>query len=204
MKKGIYRCLFCRKTFTEKDLLKRGVIKSRSKSRGGPYFIYKCAHCREEMKCLRGDRGWILEAPHEEWGIFEFFRRVLEGSLPLLGIEEGKGARVFGSSRASSTRGSPPRGGDSRKGEKKEEKDAKKRTVPPTGRVPEQWRTFYKILEVDHSASREDVVRAFRSLSKKVHPDRFINCDKEFQRLAHQKFIELKKAYDTLLRERFS
>ena len=50
----------------------------------------------------------------------------------------------------------------------------------------------YKILEVDVGATPEEIKKAYRSLSLKWHPDK--NQEPE----AHDKYINIAKAYDTL------
>ncbi|MEW9500477.1 molecular chaperone DnaJ [Jeotgalibacillus marinus] len=53
-------------------------------------------------------------------------------------------------------------------------------------------RDFYEVLGVSEGASKEDIKKAYRRLSKKHHPD--INKEKD----AGEKFIEIKEAYETL------
>lgn len=53
---------------------------------------------------------------------------------------------------------------------------------------------YYRILEVDHSASLAEIKKAYYDLSKKYHPD--LNDSPE----AHQKFIEINEAYEILIR----
>ncbi|OJJ85009.1 putative DnaJ domain protein [Aspergillus glaucus CBS 516.65] len=52
---------------------------------------------------------------------------------------------------------------------------------------------YYKILGLDKSASERDVKRAYRTLSKKFHPDK--NPGDE---TAQKKFVEIAEAYDVL------
>jgi curved DNA-binding protein CbpA len=56
-----------------------------------------------------------------------------------------------------------------------------------------------EILGVDSDASEAAILAAFRERSKQVHPDRFQALDEDFRSLAHEKFIELKRARDRLL-----
>ncbi|GFZ44621.1 hypothetical protein JCM24511_02345 [Saitozyma sp. JCM 24511] len=55
--------------------------------------------------------------------------------------------------------------------------------------------SFYKILGVARDASEGDIKKAYRKLSKKYHPD--INPDEA----AHEKFIEVSRAYEILSEE---
>ncbi|WEW57878.1 DnaJ- protein scj1 [Emydomyces testavorans] len=52
---------------------------------------------------------------------------------------------------------------------------------------------YYRILGVDKSASERDIKRAYRTLSKKYHPDKNPGNDS-----AHQKFVDIAEAYDVL------
>ncbi|EEH37116.1 chaperone protein dnaJ 3 [Paracoccidioides lutzii Pb01] len=52
---------------------------------------------------------------------------------------------------------------------------------------------YYKILGLDRKASERDIKRAYRTLSKKFHPDKNPGNDS-----AHQKFVDIAEAYDVL------
>jgi curved DNA-binding protein CbpA len=52
---------------------------------------------------------------------------------------------------------------------------------------------YYQILEIDPTATPEDIKKSFRSLSKKYHPDKTKN-DKE----AEEKFKLINEAYTVL------
>ncbi|KAJ5140686.1 hypothetical protein N7448_004094 [Penicillium atrosanguineum] len=52
---------------------------------------------------------------------------------------------------------------------------------------------YYKVLGLDKSASEKDIKRAYRTLSKKYHPDKNPNDES-----AREKFVELADAYDVL------
>ena len=55
-------------------------------------------------------------------------------------------------------------------------------------------KNFYQILEINEDANEEEIKIAFKRLAKKYHPD----LNKKDPH-AKEKFIELKKAYDTLI-----
>ena len=56
----------------------------------------------------------------------------------------------------------------------------------------------YKILGVKQGASREDIKSAYKKLAAQYHPDKVQHLGKEFQEMAHEKFVAIQKAYDTL------
>mgnify|MGYP001450150471 CR=1 FL=1 len=53
-----------------------------------------------------------------------------------------------------------------------------------------------KILELEERASLVEIKKAYRSLSKKWHPDR---CEKGDEKLCHERMKEINKAYKILL-----
>ncbi|MEA1926622.1 MAG: DnaJ domain-containing protein [Candidatus Auribacterota bacterium] len=59
----------------------------------------------------------------------------------------------------------------------------------------------YAVLGIKPGASREEIRDAYHNLSKKYHPDRVNHLGPEFQALAHQKFINLKNAYEAVRRD---
>ena len=76
-----------------------------------------------------------------------------------------------------------------------EPKAAPPQPAPPPPSSPRE------VLGLPSEASRQDVVKAFRELAKRYHPDRFEALDSDFRELAHAKFLTIKAAYDALLEE---
>ena len=60
----------------------------------------------------------------------------------------------------------------------------------------------YQILQILPTASDEEVKKAYRKLSKQYHPD--LHTDKADQQQAEQRFVEIQKAYQQVMRERQS
>lgn len=58
----------------------------------------------------------------------------------------------------------------------------------------------YKVLGVSPSASNDEVKKAYRELSRKYHPDSYIN--NPLSDLAEDKFKEIQEAYDQIMRQR--
>ena len=58
----------------------------------------------------------------------------------------------------------------------------------------------YSILGVSQSASDDDIKKAYRSLSRKYHPDANINNPNKDQ--AEAKFKEVQQAYQQIMKER--
>jgi len=53
----------------------------------------------------------------------------------------------------------------------------------------------YKILEIEQSATNDEVKKAFRKMAKKYHPDKVGHLGKELQESAEEKFKAVNKAY---------
>lgn len=60
----------------------------------------------------------------------------------------------------------------------------------------------YKILEIDKTATDNEVKKAYRTMAKKYHPDRVNTQDEAIKRGAEEKFKEVQKAYETVQAER--
>jgi len=60
----------------------------------------------------------------------------------------------------------------------------------------------YKILEIDKSASVDEIKKAYRKMAKKYHPDRVAHLGKEHQEGAEEKFRQVQGAYEQLQKER--
>lgn len=58
----------------------------------------------------------------------------------------------------------------------------------------------YQVLGVSRGASDEEIKKAYRSLSRKYHPDANVNNPNKAQ--AEEKFKEIQQAYDQIMREK--
>ncbi len=58
----------------------------------------------------------------------------------------------------------------------------------------------YSVLGLKPGAGRKEIQAAYREAVQKYHPDKVSHLGEEFQKLAQQKFIEIQKAYDQLMR----
>lgn len=60
----------------------------------------------------------------------------------------------------------------------------------------------YKILEIDRSATKDEVKKAFRTMAKKYHPDKLMDMDEAYRKGAEEKFRKVQEAYETIQKER--
>jgi len=60
----------------------------------------------------------------------------------------------------------------------------------------------YSVLGVKPGASLEEIKEAYRAAASKYHPDKVAHLGKEFQELAHRKFLAVQEAYERLIKAR--
>ncbi|WP_163325351.1 TerB family tellurite resistance protein [Draconibacterium mangrovi] len=60
----------------------------------------------------------------------------------------------------------------------------------------------YKILEIERSASNDDVKKAYRRMAMKYHPDKVSTLGDEVQNAAKEKFQKVNQAYENIKKER--
>jgi DnaJ-domain-containing protein 1 len=60
----------------------------------------------------------------------------------------------------------------------------------------------HAVLGVPRDASPSTITKAYRQQLKNYHPDRVADLGPELQRVAHEKTIEIQRAYDELMRAR--
>lgn len=63
-----------------------------------------------------------------------------------------------------------------------------------------QW--AYKALEIESTASNEEIKKAYREMAKKYHPDKVNTLGEDIKKLATEKFRSINEAYETLKKER--
>ena len=62
--------------------------------------------------------------------------------------------------------------------------------------------SLYKILEIDTSATDEEVKKAYRKMAMKYHPDKVSHLGEEFKKTADTKFKMVNDAYEKIKKER--
>ena len=60
----------------------------------------------------------------------------------------------------------------------------------------------YRILEIEKSATNQQIKRAYRDLAKKHHPDKVQHLGTAYVKAAQDKFQKIQKAYERIKQER--
>jgi len=60
----------------------------------------------------------------------------------------------------------------------------------------------YKILEIDKTATDNQVKKAYRTMAKKYHPDRVVTENEAIKKGAEEKFKRVQKAYEEIQKQR--
>ena len=60
----------------------------------------------------------------------------------------------------------------------------------------------FKILEIDSSATSNEIKKAYRKMAIKYHPDKVQHLGEDFQKMAEEKFKILNEAYHRIKNER--
>lgn len=58
----------------------------------------------------------------------------------------------------------------------------------------------YQVFDLPHGASTAEIESRYRELMKRYHPDRVNHLGEEFRTLAHERTVEIQRAYDMLRR----
>ena len=78
---------------------------------------------------------------------------------------------------------------------------AEERSAPKTEESAPKARTPHEIFNLKPGASRAEIDARFRELAKDYHPDRVAHLGEELRTVAHEKMIEIQKAYDQLSKQ---
>lgn len=60
----------------------------------------------------------------------------------------------------------------------------------------------YKILEIESSASNDEVKKAYRKMAVKFHPDKVLDLGEDVQKAAKEKFQKVQEAYENIKKQR--
>jgi len=61
---------------------------------------------------------------------------------------------------------------------------------------------YYKILEIEPTATNEEVKKAYRKMARKFHPDMVSHLGEDFRKVANEKFRKVNEAYEKIKKSR--
>ena len=60
----------------------------------------------------------------------------------------------------------------------------------------------YKVLEIDASATNDEIKKAYREMAKRYHPDKVSHLGEEHAKIANEKFGKVNEAYEKIKKDR--
>jgi DnaJ like chaperone protein len=60
----------------------------------------------------------------------------------------------------------------------------------------------YKVLEVERSATNEEIKKAYRNMAVKYHPDKLNHLGEDIRNASEEKFKKVNEAYEKIKKER--
>lgn len=72
--------------------------------------------------------------------------------------------------------------------------------APYTKKQDVNW--AYKLLEIEPSASNEEIKKAYRRMAMKYHPDKLNSLGEDVKKAANEKFRSVNEAYESLKKQR--
>ena len=224
------RCWFCGDGFEPAEVERDGILRSRSAREGGPYCLYPCPSCGRASHCERSRAGRWFSSPSFQPNFLEYllgafteqpqdFLRAAawykENAERRRYFFERDGDRRYSSSSwwrwlfpASSPRpetatGAKSSQAESREKTRRQDSENRDRGEERAEARPRAQRGFvspWELLGLEEGAQESDIRRAFHRLAVQYHPDKVHHLGDEFQELAGEKFKELQRAYEVLLR----
>ncbi len=189
-------CPRCAAAFSSESFRDDAILRPRSSAAGGPFYESLCTACETPLALTHRGGRWVATVRDASW--FDRWATRLEREPA---VADSDAADDYDPSEAA--REAHRRAEEAARAHRR----ANARREPPP-RVPEppdeqlDITACRTLLGVDASSDSAAIRAAFRERSKQLHPDRFAHLDPDFQRLAHEKFIQLQRARDRLLAER--
>jgi len=225
-------CWYCSGPIQRGEVVRMGILRSRTEKQGGPYRLFVCPECKHSNICEKTPKGRWFSSPNFRPNLLEYalgrlFLAQPEDFLHAMAWyrENEERRRYFferdGDGRYSTggllTRlwphGRGEREADAYRSGGRQEKErenwyAPPRDEPPRGepKTPRPQRPVanpWDILGLEDGASDAEIRRAFHRLAVQYHPDKVHHLGEEFQTVATTKFKELQRAYEALIKRQY-
>ena len=220
-------CWYCDRPMNQDYMLRDGILRPRTERDGGPYHLYSCTCCNRQNQCEKTLRGRWFSSPDSHPTLLDYILGRFVGQpqdfLKIMSwyemneerrryfFEHDTDYRYSGSwlkriIRGSFLRRAPPIPKTSRekpRAERGEKHGGERPTGGRAGKVGVKSTgilTPRQILGVGATATQEEIRKAFHKLAVQYHPDKVHHLGEDFQKVAHEKFMELQIAYERLIR----
>ena len=211
-------CWACGAVPSEEDIRSEAILHPREAAEGGPYTRMTCRDCGAEGILEEAPGEASVLAPPEAAGIeVPLFATLLEGARARAARRRarewmdrwGVALEILRATRGRASRegaGPPPRpaGGNRARGARDPgpppPEPSRRPSRPAPADLPRTPGEARAVLGLDARATRKEIDAAFRRAARKCHPDLVAHLDEDFQRLAHDKFLRLKRAQEILAR----
>jgi len=196
----VSNCPICGSPILLDGFRKKGFLRGRKPSRGGPFYEHACSKCRTvlTLESVSG-RASALSCKKQD-GLLDFlFPRKHDNDS--ISPDEKTGDSRYNEEHSDSKHRVEDHQAESdieidenpgTERDSFEQKKARDETPPDLDRCS-------SILGIGAEATRAEVLMAFRKRAQLFHPDRFAMLDEDFRSLAHEKLIEMQEARDRLL-----
>lgn len=206
-------CWSCAAVPSIEDIARGSVLQPRAAEDGGPWTRLLCPECGAEGALETVPGSGPLLAPPEAVGAGvpvvaallegkrgrDLRRRATEWTLRYgRAVAELRADRLRGAAPPPPPPPPPrPRPGD-RRGAAPPPPPRHGTAVRAPAGLPTSPAEARAVLGVGDGASRKEIDAAYRKASRKCHPDLVAHLDEDFQRLAHEKFLRLRRAREIL------
>jgi hypothetical protein len=187
-------CWSCGAVPSKEDIALRGLLQARSAKEGGPWTLLACSACGVEGVLGRGP---VLAPPEAIGREYPVVASLLEGRRERDLRRRAREWMARHGAGFEAVHGDPP-------GEPRARPPSPPPPRPPRRPVasglPASKGEARAVLGLADGADRKEIDAAFRKASRRCHPDLVAHLDEDFQRLAHDKFLRIKRAHELLTR----
>ena len=194
-------CPHCGRTIKTKLVVRKGFIRGRPQSRGGPYYKFKCIYCHNELDCFFGKEVFTRKADRKK-ALIDRLTAWLR-FIPLIGASaENYGHRHISENlhrdknRCENGRipGSFTSNGCGDAGSHADMNDR----LPMIFRIHPELLASFRVLGLDPDAPVKEIKKRYKKLVRDYHPDRTGDLDEIDKQIATKKLVEITKAYGTI------
>ncbi len=177
-------CPKCGAAIAAGEVARDGLIHSRGRAAGGPFYTLACHECGEALAAERVSSDAFRMSRKQDLAIGGVVLRALSSF-------------IAAPARRGPARGAPsePRSAPFRRPERAAAPAGSAEPVVSSSRFANEL----ALLGLESPATMQDVKRRFRQLAKEFHPDRFQRASPESRQRAQDMFVRISSAYHAIL-----